>query len=134
MRSRSVRVPLALLLIGLAGCTSRPPTDATIDDFCAAMEDYWVSAESSDLADHVRAAESLSGSGTPAGSPDYARSTVEALAEWVESDRSEDTGYYADLSSEQRADLRDTDLWAQVTCASGEIGDIEDHPGYRPRG
>lgn len=135
MRSRALRcLPLAALVVGLTACTSGPPTNASIDDFCTAMEDYWVSAESVERADHVRAAESLARTGTPQGSPDYALRTVEVMSDWLESDTFEDTNYAQDMTSEQRADMNDTDLWAQVTCATGEIGDIEDHPSYRPRG
>lgn len=124
---------VAAVATALAGCSSGPPTDASIDAFCGAMEDYWVSAESSDRADHVRAAESLSATGTPAGSPDYAMRTAQAMATWLASDRFDDTTYYEVMTSDQRWDLRDTDLWGQVTCSTGELGDIEDHPSYRPR-
>ncbi|WP_069387242.1 hypothetical protein [Cellulosimicrobium cellulans] len=135
MRSRPLHLlPTAVLVAAaLSACTSGPPTNASIDDFCAAMEDYWVSAESTDVADHVRAAESLSVVGTPEGSPDYAVRTAALLGTWLESDRGEDEGFYAGLSSDERWDLRDTDLWAQVTCSTGELGDIEDHPSYQPR-
>lgn len=127
-------VPAALLVVALAGCgSSGPPTDASIDDFCDAMADYWVSAESVDMADAVRAAESLSATGTPEAAPDYVRRTATAMADWLGSDDAEDMSYYAVMSTDQRWDLRDTDLWAQVTCATGEPGDIEDHPSYRPR-
>lgn len=127
-------VPTAVLVVALAGCrSSGPPTDASIDDFCDAMADYRVSAESVDMADAVRAAESLSTTGTPAAAPDYVRRTAVAMADWLASEDAEDTSYFAVMSTDQRWDLRDTDLWAQVTCATGEPGDIEDHPSYQPR-
>ncbi|MFC8923034.1 hypothetical protein [Cellulosimicrobium sp. NPDC057127] len=134
MRPRALHLlPTAVLVAGLTACASGPPTNASIDEFCTAMEAYWVSAESSDPTDHVRAAESLSSTGTPEGAPDYAVRTAETLGTWLESERGEDEGYYAEMTSDQRWDLRDTDLWAQVTCWAGEIGDIEDHPSYQPR-
>jgi hypothetical protein len=126
-------VPAALVVAALAGCASGPPTDASIEDFCAAMDDYWVSAESTHLPDAVRAAESLSTTGTPDGAPDYVRRTAEAMDTWLASGDAGEESYYAGMSRDQKWDLRDTDLWAQVTCATGELGDIEDHPSYQPR-
>lgn len=134
MRSRALPlVPAALLVAGLAACSSGPPTNASIDEFCTAMEDYWVSAESTDPADHVRAAESLSSTGTPDGSPDYAVRTAEMMGAWLASDREEDEGYVQEMTSDERWDMRNTDLWAQMTCSTGELADIEDHPSYQPR-
>jgi hypothetical protein len=119
-----------VLLIGLSACTG-PSTNASIPEFCDAMQLYWVSAESIDMADHIAAAEALRDSGTPSGAPRQAVDSVAALAAWVEGDP-EDASYFHEMSREQRSDLIDLDRWGQLTCASGEIADLDDYPVPRP--
>ncbi|RMI09477.1 hypothetical protein EBM89_10225 [Cellulomonas triticagri] len=127
-------LPATLLLVtGLAACSSGPPTDASVEDYCGAMDAFWVSMESTEMADHVAAAEALADSGTPAGAPQQAVDTVAAMQTWLEGDRDDETAYFTAMSTDQRRAMTQMSMWAEMTCSTGEVADLEDHPMWEQR-
>lgn len=111
-----------MLAAGLAGCSSAPPTTASVDDFCGAMSRWWKVVESTDLEAGAAAIDRLRDVGTPAGAPREAQRHVATLSYWLDEAGPEPSnGPWVDLSVEEREDYVTFDAWAQTTCASGEV-------------
>lgn len=135
MTSRPARaaVTAAALVAVLAGCSSGPPTDASVEDFCKVFDDFNTAAtdlgEDAETADRIKAikdvGKDLEEVGTPEDISDEARAgfevTIEAIAD-LPDDASEDEvdKYIEDsLTDEEQKQSEAFDEYVSETCESG---------------